>query len=187
MRNDTSKDLRHDDLLDYRDLFAKLERDVAAFAEAPGGDSHFNATVTAWCLADWILADLARDVAPEGMEDDLLCLTGRRKHRDKIGKDYGAMYEEMRICRDVAEGLKHAVLNRGDIRTERVVATDGRYGKALFGFSRYGDPTVRYAIRVEGKSVDALDVLNAVMERYREFLTRQALITGPSEVDGSQT
>ncbi len=54
---------------DYRYLFAKLKLEAAQFRADPTPDNFSNTLVTAWNLADWILADVTPTPA---MESDLL-------------------------------------------------------------------------------------------------------------------
>lgn len=163
-------DIRYD-LRDYRDLYAKLRRDVVRFKEEPSGDHLFNAMVTAWCLADWLLAHLT---PTDAMWPGLTALSG--KTPGQAGRDSSVLHPAMQICRDIAEASKHGKLNRPALAVTDVRATDGTYGSAIYGFSRYGDTGRRYAVVADGVMHDAKDILSEVLDLYDRFLTDHGLL-----------
>jgi hypothetical protein len=161
-------DLRYGKLKNYRDLFAKLQRDVATFTASPTDDALFNGMVTAWSLTDWIREDV--DLSPD-MDTDLLPLTGR----DSKGKSAPHhLSTTMQICKDITNGSKHAVIRRYTPQVKRVSFTDGSYGSGLYGFSRYGGG-VAYAIVVGEDLFDAQDVLETALVQSQQFFSKHKL------------
>lgn len=162
-------DIRYD-LRDYRDLFAKLKREADRFDRDPNGDNLFNTMVTAWSLADWIL----KDITPTpSMVPDLLLLTGKVRHDGR--RDPSKMDPMMQICQDVADASKHGVLDRARVVVSQVRPTTSTYGNAIYGFTAYGDLTLRYAIFAHGSLYDARDVITAVVDLYEAFFTKYGL------------
>ena len=160
------------DLRDYRDLYAKLRRDVTRFNEEPCGDHLFNAMVTAWSLADWLLADLT---PTDAMLPGLTALSG--KTPGQAGRNSSLLHPAMQICRDIAEARKHGKLDRPALAVTGVRATDGRLGGGfLLGFSRLNQTKHRYAVFADGQMHDAEDILGKVLAHYDEFLSKHALL-----------
>ncbi len=158
-------DLRYGRLKGYRDLFDKLQRDVAVFSSSPTDDALFNAMVTAWSLTDWIREDIELS---KDMDDDLLLLTGK----DSTGKsDWVRLSTTMEICKDITSGSKHAVIRQYPPQVKRVIYTDGSYGSGLYGFSRYGGGEA-YAIVVGEDVFDAQDVLAKALVQFQEFFSK---------------
>jgi hypothetical protein len=162
-------DLRYGKLKNYRDLFAKLQRDVATFAASQTDDALFNGMVTAWSLTDWIREDV--DLSPD-MDVELLPLTGR----DSEGKSLpDRLSTTMQICKDITNGSKHAVIRRYTPQVKRVVHTDGSYGSGLYGFSSYGGGNNAYAIVVGDDVYDAQDVLEEAVAQFQQFFSKHKL------------
>ena len=68
------------ELRDYRDLMAKLERDLEAITENPrDSGATFNFFVTAWHLLEWVYPD---DVVHGRSNTNLKLLTGRVRHNN---------------------------------------------------------------------------------------------------------
>lgn len=172
-------DLRYD-LATYLDLYAKLKRDVARFVAEPSGDHLFNAMVTAWCLADWLVVDLGPTATPE-MLLGLRALSG--KAPGQRSRDYQHLADPMKMCSDIAEASKHGGLDRKTRIVSDVVPTDGTYGSGIYGFGRYGETRRRYAVIAGGKMHDAEDVLSEVLALYDGFLTEHGLLSEVSTGD----
>lgn len=161
-------DLRYDDLCTYCDLFEKLKFEEARYGDDPSAYNLFNAVVTAWSLADWILEDVV--ATSPAMESDLRSLTGRTTpvRRGDSGRDRQAMNLAMRVCADLANGGKHAKIARRtppDVRS--VTATDCP--------TVYGDTQREYMIEVNGVQHGAWSLLIAVVKLYEDFLAKHGL------------
>lgn len=164
-------DIRYD-LRDYRDLYAKLRRDVARFNEEPCGDHLFNAMVTAWCLADWLVADLPN--ATNAMLPGLRALAGKAPGETRNNEHLDPV---MQLCRDIAEASKHGKLSRSSLVVRGVRATNGTLGGGfLLGFSRLNDRKHRYAVFADGGLHDAEDILAKVLALYDAFLAEHNLL-----------
>jgi hypothetical protein len=164
-------DIRYGDLKDYRDLFAKLKREAERFEKDPSADNLFNTMVTVWCLADWVLADA--ELTPD-MNDSLLNLTGRTPFDGK--RDISKMSTEMRICKDIANASKHAMITKYSPEVKMVSFTDGTYGSGPYGFGPYGGGGRRFAVVIVDEIYDAQKVITKAIAQYDDFFEKLDLI-----------
>ncbi len=83
----------------------------------------------------------------------------------------------MRICQDLAEGNKHALLDRDTLQVKDVIPTTSTLGDFIIGFGHLGDSAAhRYAIDVGGVLYDAQDVVAAVLAEYETFFAKHGLL-----------
>jgi hypothetical protein len=122
-------------------------------------------------LADWILADAK--LTPS-MNAPLLELTGKTSFHGK--RDSSKMSPEMRICQDIANASKHARITMYTPDVKSVSFTDGTYGSAIYGFSRYGDSSRRFAVGTVDTMHDAQEVIKQVIAQYNSFFEDWSLI-----------
>ena len=158
---------QHPGLMNARDLFGKLEREMlrleAAASATPAADraelsdSYFNFAVTAHHLGDWIRGDPSVPAAARTALDDL------------------SSKQALRVCRDLANGSKHFRDSRQDVIVADATCTTtwggGRYGVGPHGV---GEPTILVTL-ADGTVLSGLELAREATRVWKEFFAAHGL------------
>lgn len=142
------------------DLFAKLRRDADALGELVTSDRLFNFIVTAHSLCDWVKNDPS--VSSKAKAD-------LARHRRDV---------RLKVCRDVANSLKHFELNaeaKARSVTASVVSTSG-YGQGRYGVGGYGvgEESIRVAL-TNGSRFNVLAFCSEVASLWEVFFRKHGV------------
>jgi hypothetical protein len=146
----------------------------------------FNCAVTVWHLADWTW----KTSSPEQRSHILACLgVEGGGSLAKFQTTLMNKIRELHICRQVATGSKHVIVERyPDPNIQAEMRWEGEFARV--GEMRAGDPLAvyRYRLVVSDKGVEraALDVFEEAFKSWQRFLKQWGMIEGGTFVPASR-
>ncbi|WP_431229142.1 hypothetical protein [Burkholderia contaminans] len=149
------------------DLLQKLHRDQSLLDSEVTADRFFNFVVTAYSLVDWVAND------PHVPLPAKEALTAFRQA------------VELKICRDIANSMKHFQLNSQSRQKSITAGTGldqgfgrGRWGHGGFGI---GEPEITVELN-DGSNFDALVFAASVLQLWRSFFSTHQIAPASTQV-----
>ena len=144
-------------LTSFRHLHEKLLRDFARLSNEVTGDAFFDFVVTGYSLIDWVKNDPSIHAAAKS--------------------DVDILYDDtwLRICGDIATGMKHFTLRKRTPVTSSVSSSEG-FGLGRFGKGDYGVGEQSIVVLLKsGQTYDCSELAEGVTQSWASFIQRHGL------------
>jgi hypothetical protein len=165
-------------------MMMKLSWEIAALEEALASDDlhrmhdrayiAYNSAVTAWHLTDWVWSEASPELRRNMLSKFKAIGSQKRHFQMALAKDC----RELQICRQIANGSKHKVLETPDPTVRADV--EWHIERARAGVFRPGDPLVKYGYQLfvidQSTRRPALDVFHEVERYWRGLLASLGLM-----------